>query len=109
MKNLAIYLAAGASALFVTAASAAPLSADVAVAPQSNIQNVRMVCNENGRCWREGRERRVIIREPDDSYAYAPRERYIERRGYEDRGYEDRGGIGFRAPGVSVGIGTDRY
>jgi hypothetical protein len=24
-------------------------------------------------------------------------------------GYEDRGGIGFRAPGVSVGIGGDRY
>ncbi len=104
MKNLAIYLAAGASALFVTAASAAPLSAHVSVAPETNIQNVRMVCNENGRCWRERGERRVIIREPDDAYAYAPRERYIERRGYEERG-----GIGFRAPGVSVGIGTDRY
>jgi hypothetical protein len=104
MKNFAIYLAAGASALFMTAASAAPLSADVSVAPESNIQNVRMVCNENGRCWRERGERRVIIRERDDSYAYAPRERYIERRGYEERG-----GIGFRAPGVSVGIGTDRY
>jgi hypothetical protein len=108
MKNLAIYLAAGASALFMTAASAAPLSADVSVAPESNIQNIRMVCNENGRCWRERGERRVIIREPDDSYAYTPRERYIER-GYEGRGYEERGGIGFRAPGVSVGIGTDRY
>ncbi len=111
MKSLAIYLAAGASALFMTAASAAPLSADVSVAPQSNIQNVRMVCNEDGRCWRERGERRVIIREPGDSYGYAPRERYIERRGYEERGrgYEERGGIGFRAPGVSVGIGTDRY
>ncbi len=109
MKSLAIYLAAGASALFMTAASAAPLSADVSVAPESNIQNVRMVCNENGRCWREHSERRVIIRDPGDSYGYAPRERYIERRGYEGRGYEERGGIGFRAPGVSVGIGTDRY
>ena len=104
MKNLAISLAVGASALFMTAASAAPLSADVSVAPESNIQKVRMVCSEDGRCWRERGERRVIIREPDDSYAYAPRERYIERRGYEERG-----GIGFRAPGVSVGIGTDRY
>jgi hypothetical protein len=109
MKNLAISLAVGASALFVTAASAAPLSADVSVAPESNIQNVRMVCNENGRCWRERGERRVIVREPGDAYGYAPRERYIERRGYEGRGYEERGGIGFRAPGVSVGIGTDRY
>jgi hypothetical protein len=60
-----------------------------------------MVCNEDGRCWRE---RRVTIRDPGDSYGYAPRGRYIERRGYEERG-----GIGFRAPGVSVGIGTDRY
>jgi hypothetical protein len=101
MKNLAIYLAVGVSALLVTAASAAPLSADVSVAPESNVQNVRMVCNEDGRCWRE---RRVTIRDPGDSYGYAPRGRYIERRGYEERG-----GIGFRAPGVSVGIGTDRY
>ena len=91
MKNLAIYLAAGASLLLVTTATAAPLSADVLVAPQSHIQNVRMVCNEGGRCWRERSERRVIIRNPGDSYGYAPRERYIERRGYDDRGYDDRG------------------
>ena len=104
MKNLAIYLAVGASALLVTAASAAPLSAGVSVTPDSNIQNVRMVCNEDGRCWHERGERRVIIRDPNDSYGYAPRARYIERRGYEERG-----GIGFSAPGVSVGIGTDRY
>jgi hypothetical protein len=110
MQNLAIYLAAGASTLLVTAASAAPLTVGASVAPQSNIQNVRMVCDEGGRCWRERGERRVIIREQGDSYGYAPRERYIERRGYDDRGYNDRGGgIGFRAPGVSVGIGTDRY
>ena len=105
MKNLAIYLAAGSSALLVTAASAAPLSPNVSVAPESNIQNVRMVCNEAGQCWRQRGERRVIIREPRDSYGYAPRrERYIERRGYGDGG-----GIGIHAPGVSVGIGTDRY
>ena len=108
MKNLAIYLAAGASALFVTAASAAPLSAHVSVAPETNIQNVRMVCNENGRCWRERGENRVIIREPRDSYGYAPREGY--REGYvERRGYDEDRGIGFRAPGVSIGIGTGRY
>jgi hypothetical protein len=106
MKNLAISLALGASALFVTAASAAPLSADVSVGPGSNIQNVRMVCDENGRCWRQRDEGRVIIREPGDSYGYAPRERYIERRGYDE---ERGGGIGFRAPGVSIGIGTERY
>ena len=106
MNTLAISLAVGASALFMTAASAAPLSADVSVRQESNIQNVRMVCDDNGRCWRERSERRVITRESGDSYGYAPRERYIERRGYDE---ERRGGIGFRAPGVSVGIGGDRY
>ena len=107
MKNLAIYLAAGASAVVMTATavSAAPLSAETFVAPESNIQNVRMVCDDAGRCWRERGERRVIIRDSNDSYGYVPRERYIERRGY----YEDRGGIGIRAPGVSIGIGNDRY
>jgi hypothetical protein len=105
MKNLAICLAAGASALLVTAASAAPLSPAVSIAPESNIQNVRMVCNESGRCWRQRGERRVIIREHRNSYGYAPRrERHIERHGYRDGG-----GIGIRAPGVSVGIGTGRY
>jgi hypothetical protein len=59
---------------------------------------------QSGRCWHERGERRVILGEPRDSYGYGPRERYIEHRGYDDRG-----GIGFRAPGVSVGIGTDRY
>ena len=106
MKILAIALAAAASTLVMTAASAAPLSTAVPVAGQSNIQNVRMVCDENGRCWRQHGERQVIIRDRRDSYDYAPRERYIERRGYEDR---DRGGIGIRVPGVSVGIGEDRY
>jgi hypothetical protein len=106
MNKLALSFSVGATALFATAASAAPLAANPAAAPERNIQNVRMVCNEDGRCWRERGERRVIIR---DSYNYAPRERYIERRGYEGRGYEDRGGIGFSAPGVSVGIGTGRY
>jgi hypothetical protein len=104
MKNFAIYLAAGASALLITAASAAPLSVGASVAPESNIQNVRMVCDEAGRCWRERSERRVIIREPGDSYGYARRDRYDQRGGYDDRG-----GVGIRVPGVSVGIGTDRY
>jgi len=104
MKALSIALAAAASTLVMSAASAAPLAPDVSVVPQRDIEQVRMVCNENGRCWREHRDR-VIIHEDRDSYAYAPRERYIERRGY----YEDRPGIGIHAPGVSVGIGTDRY
>jgi len=104
MKTLTLALAAGAAALFANAATAAPLSIGP-VASDSNIQNVRMVCNEDGRCWRERGERRVIIRETPDAYGYAPREGYVERRRYESR----EPGIGIRAPGVSVGIGGDRY
>jgi hypothetical protein len=106
MINRKILFAIGASALLMTAASAAPLSTGVPASPESNFHNVRTVCNEDGHCWRSHGERRVIIHERD-SYGYAPRERYIERRGYDrdyDRDY-DRGGIGFSAPGVSVGVG----
>ena len=78
MNNLAISLAVGASALFVTAASAAPLSADVSVRRESNIQNVRMVCNESGRCWRERSEGRVIIREPGDADAIQHTRRHAQ-------------------------------
>lgn len=103
MNKIAICLAMGASALLATAAAAAPLTANRSAVPDSDVQTVRLVCNEYGRCWRQRGERQVIVRE---SYGYyqAPRERYIERRGYGERG-----GIGFSAPGVSVGIGTDRY
>ena len=106
MNKIAISFAVGATALFATAATAAPLTANPSVAPDSNIQNVRMVCDDSGRCYRSRGSRRVVIQQ-DDSYNYAPRERYIERRGYYDD--QPRSGIGFSAPGVSVGIGTGRY
>jgi hypothetical protein len=86
-------LLAGASALLVTAASAAPLSPNASVVPESNIQNVRRVCSESGHCWRERGERRIIIREHHDSYGYAPRrERYIKRGGYRGRHRHPRAG-----------------
>ena len=110
MNKVMISLALGASALFATAASAAPLSRGVAAMPDNGIEQVRMVCNEYGRCWRE-RGPRVIV---EDSYGYAPRERYIERRGYYDGGYYNDGyynegprvGIGIGPGGVGVGVGV---
>src|SRR5260370_19913646 len=71
------------------------------------LQSVRLVCNEDGRCYRTRGGSRVII---EDSYNYAPRERYIERRGYRDWDDGPRAGIGFPAPRVSVGVGVgDRW
>lgn len=105
MDKLALTLI-GASVLFGTAAAAAPMTPAVtAVTPDSNIENVRMVCNENGRCWRERGARRVIV---EDSYGYAPRERYIERRGYYDDGPRVGVGVG-PGVGVSVGVGGGRW
>ena len=57
--------------------------------------------DDNGRCYRTRGSSRVIVR---DSYAYAPRERYIEQRRYRDYD-EPRAGVGIRAPGVDVGVG----
>jgi hypothetical protein len=99
MKKLAISLMVGASALLATSAFAAPLSNGIAVLPESNVEQVRMVCNARGHCWRERSKRRVIIRKSYGSH----RGRHYGRH---DRGR--RGGVAIRAPGVSVGIGSGR-
>ena len=52
MNKAIISLALGASALCDTAASAAPLANGIAVMPDNGIENVRMVCDQYGRCWR---------------------------------------------------------
>lgn len=104
MKTLVISLMAGAGALLATSAFAAPLSNGITALPNSNIEQVRMVCNERGRCWRERSHRRVVVRE---SYGHDRGRHYGHRnRGY-DRGHRD--GVGIRAPGVSIGIGSGRY
>jgi hypothetical protein len=72
---------------------------------QPNVEQVRLVCDDSGGCYRSRGSRRVVIQQGyDDSYNYAPRERYIERRGYYDD--QPRSGIGFGAPGVSIGVGV---
>jgi len=104
MKKVMISLALGASALFATAASAAPLTNGVAVMPD---KRHRKRSDGLQRIWTllEQRSRRVIV---EDSYGYAPRERYIERRGYYDGDYYGgpRVGIGIGPGGVGVGVGT---
>ena len=69
---------------------------------------VQMVCDDYGRCYRTRSSRRVVIQRDYDSYDYAPREGYIERRGYYD--YGPGAGVGIPVPGVGVGIdlGGDR-
>lgn len=110
MKNVIVSLAIGAGTLFASAAYASPLSNGLSTLPDNGIENVRLVCNEYGRCYRTRGGRRVVIQQEDGgSYDYAPRERYIERRGYHDGGYYNDGprvGIGVGPGGVGIGFGA---
>ena len=105
MRKIAIGLMAGAGALMAGSANAADIYTSSEYSNADLMQQVRMVCDEDGRCYRTRGESRVIR----DSYAYAPRERYIERRHYHD--WDDGPRVGIRAPGVSVGVGVgnDRW
>lgn len=110
MKNVVISLAIGVGALLTSGANAAPLTVSPSMVPDNGVENVRLVCDDYGRCYRTRGGRRVIIQQDySDSYNYVPRERYIERRGYYDGGYYDNGpsvGIGVGPGGVGVGFGV---
>jgi hypothetical protein len=108
MRKMAIGLLAGAGTLLSGAANASDIYSSTGYSNSDLVQQVRMVCDEDGRCYRTRGGTRVIVR---DSYAYAPRERYIEHRRYRDWDDGPRAGVGIRAPGVSVGVGVgnDRW
>ena len=105
MRTFAIALLAGVGALSVAgAARAADIYTSTEYTNPDPVQQVRLVCDDAGRCYRTRGGSRVIVR---DSYNYMPRERYIERRGYYDGGYYNRGpsvGIGVGPGGVGVGV-----
>ncbi len=110
MRKLTIALLAGAGALFAVAGNttASDIYTSSEYTNSDLLQQVRLVCDDSGRCYRTRGGSRVIIR---DSYNYMPRERYIEPRSYRDWDDGPRAGVGFRAPGVSVGVGVgnDRW
>jgi hypothetical protein len=108
MKTLAIALLAGVAALSVGSARASDVYVSDGYANPDLVQQVRLVCDDAGRCYRTRGGARVVVR---DSYNYAPRERYYERRTYRDYDDSPRAGVGIRAPGVSVGVGvgSDRW
>jgi|SRR6478735_5571419 len=86
---------AGATMLLASAASAAPLSpAAVGTSEASNIDQVRLVCNEYGRCWRT-RGPRYVYRGYDEGYY--PRRSYGY---YGGPGY----GRGYYGGGPSIGF-----
>ena len=93
-----ILLIAAAGALLATSASAAPLiSQSSAVSPASVVENVRLVCDEYGRCYRSrGYAARRYYR---NSYAYQPQVYAQPSYGYSQPGY------GYSQPGYGYGNG----
>jgi len=109
MRTFTIALLAGVGALAAAnSAKAADFYATSEYTSPDLIQEVRLVCDDAGNCYRTHGGARVIVR---DSYAAWPRDRYYERRTYRDWDDSPRAGVGIRAPGVSVGVGVggDRW
>jgi hypothetical protein len=107
MRTIAIALLAGVGALAAAnGAKAADFTTTSQYAGPELVQQVRLVCDDAGNCYRTHGGARVIVR---DSYATMPRDRYYERRTYRDWDDGPRPGVGIRAPGVSVGVGVDRW
>jgi len=98
MKKLILSIAA-ATALLTTAAMAAPLS-PAAVGAEAGIstEQVRLVCDEYGRCFRTRGPRYVR------PYGYGG---YDRGYGYGGPRYERRGYYG-GGPGISFGFGGGR-
>jgi hypothetical protein len=103
-------LFAAACALLATGASAAPLLNQGTAQVGSNMtENVRLVCDEYGRCYRSRGPRYVERRYYGDSYAYG-RRAYVEPSyGYSEPGYGYGGGYYGGGPSIGFSFGTGRY
>jgi hypothetical protein len=97
-----ILLAAAAVASLVTAASAAPLNpGGLATVETENVEQVRMVCDEYGRCFRTRGPRYVQRYYDDDAYVARRSYGYYGGPGYYDRGYGYSSG-----PSIGFSFGT---
>ncbi|MGM4902071.1 hypothetical protein AB8B21_22190 [Tardiphaga sp. 866_E4_N2_1] len=97
-----ITLGVFAAALTASSASAAPLApAAIASTEVTGIEQVRLVCNEYGRCYRTRGSRYVHRYYGGDGYGVRRSYGYYGRPGY-DRGYGYYGG----GPSVGFSFGT---
>ncbi|WP_187435970.1 MULTISPECIES: hypothetical protein [Bradyrhizobium] len=96
-----------AAAVLASAASAAPLNPTaIGSAEIANVDQVRLVCNEYGRCFRT-RGPRYVQRyyDGDDGYVVRRSYGYYGGPGYYDRGYGYYGG----GPSIGFSFGTGRW
>jgi hypothetical protein len=98
-----ISLAIGAGAIFASSANAAPITTGIAMLPNDNIENVRLVCDQFGRCYRTRGGRYGYGYAPGYYGGYAPGYYGGYAPGYYG-GYAP-GYYGGYGPGVGIGIG----
>jgi hypothetical protein len=92
-----ILLSVSACVLLTSAAVAGPINAaDVGQSAISDIEQVRMICDQSGRCWRS-RGPRYVQR------GYDGDDGYVVRRSYNSYGRYDRPGYGYGG-GPSIGF-----
>jgi hypothetical protein len=104
MKNITLTLLAAAAIGTVSfgSASAMPFSNLSAALGESLVQDVRMVCDQNGYCYDTNRRNRNSRRDDAPRY-YNDGPRYYNEPSY---GYYNEPSYGYHAgPGVAVGIG----
>ncbi|MET3220147.1 hypothetical protein ABIE85_007164 [Bradyrhizobium diazoefficiens] len=95
-----ILFAAAAVASLATAASAAPLNpGGLAPVEKANVEQVRLVCDEYGRCFRTRGPRYVQRYYDDDAYVARRSYGYYGGPGYYDRGYGPSIGFSFGTRG----------
>lgn len=86
----------GMTALMSSGAISAPLNTAQIAGGSNNAENVRLVCNEYGHCWRS-RGPRYVVRDYDN---YRVRRSY----GYYGDGPRYHGGDGYYGGGPSIGL-----
>lgn len=107
--NKRLWLVAGAAvaiatSAFASTASAAPLNATAIGSTEvANVDQVRLVCNEYGRCFRTRGVQRYYG--GDDGYVVRRSYGYYGGPGYYDRGYGYYGG----GPSIGFSFGTGRW
>jgi len=102
-------LLAAAGAFLATSASAAPLlNQGNSIVQPALTENVRLVCDEYGRCYRTRGRRYVERGYYGDSYAYGRRGYAEPGYGYAQPGYGYGGGY-YGGPSIGFSFGTGRY
>jgi hypothetical protein len=83
-------------------AAATPIAAQTLPMETANVEQVRLVCDEYGRCYRTAPRYVQRYYNDDDGYVVRRGYGYYGGPGYYDRGY----GYGYGGPGVGFSFGA---